>query len=34
VVHIGILLGLGRHRQIQPLSWILTLLFVVQWMTR
>ncbi|MEN9734448.1 MAG: hypothetical protein RLZ45_2443 [Verrucomicrobiota bacterium] len=34
VVHIGILLGLGRHRQIRPLSWILTLLFVAQWMTR
>jgi adenine/guanine/hypoxanthine permease len=34
VVHIGILVGLGRHRQIRPLSWILTLLFVAQWMTR
>jgi len=34
VIHIGILVGLGRHRQIQPLSWILTLLFVAQWMSR
>ena len=34
VVHIGLLLGTGRVRQIRPLSWILTLLFVAQWMTR
>lgn len=34
VVHVGLLLGTGRVRQIRPLSWILTLLFVVQWMTR
>jgi AGZA family xanthine/uracil permease-like MFS transporter len=34
VVHVGILIGLGRHRQIQPLAWVLTLLFIAQWMTR
>ncbi|MFM7816192.1 MAG: NCS2 family permease, partial [Verrucomicrobiota bacterium] len=34
VVHVGILMGTGRGRQIRPLSWILTLLFVTQWMTR
>jgi len=34
VVHVGILMGTGRVQQIRPLSWILTLLFVTQWMTR
>jgi adenine/guanine/hypoxanthine permease len=34
VVHIGILIGLGRYRQIRPLSWILALLFMAQWLTR
>lgn len=34
VVHVGILLGTGRIREIRPLSWILTVLFVMQWVTR
>ena len=34
VVHIGILVGTGRLREIRPLSWILAFLFMAQWLTR
>jgi AGZA family xanthine/uracil permease-like MFS transporter len=34
VVHVGLLAGCGRFRQISPLSWILALLFLLHLVTR